>query len=67
MRHIACTTYQQFGFGAQQNININQTISDQSGKAILDRIKSLADKHGLNLLGGPAPVDVEFSEVKDGG
>ncbi len=54
------------GFGAQQNININQTISDQSGKAIMERIRSLTDKHGIKLVGGPEPVDAEFSEVKDG-
>lgn len=59
------------GFGAQQNININQTVTDQSGKAIMDRIRALAQKHGLDerrLLGAPAPpvTDAEFSEVKDG-
>lgn len=59
------------GFGAQQNININQHVTDNSGKAIMDRIAALADKLGLDkgrLLGAPAaPVlDAEFSEVKDG-
>lgn len=56
------------GFGAQQNININQTVTDHSGKAILDRIKALADKYGMDpgrLLGKPV-VDAEFSEVTDG-
>jgi phage terminase small subunit len=58
------------GFGAQQNININQTVTDQSGKAIMDRIRALATKLGLDeqrLLSGPgeAVVDAEFSEVSD--
>lgn len=55
------------GFGAQQNININQTVTDQSGKAIMDRIRALADKLGVDkgkLLGAPV-VDAEFTEVKD--
>lgn len=54
------------GFGAQQNININQTVTDNSGKAIMDRIKALASKHGMDakrLLGAPV-VEAEFSEVK---
>jgi len=60
------------GFAAQQNININQTVTDQSGKAIIDRIRALANKHGLDpqllLSNKPAApvVDAEFSEVKDG-
>jgi phage terminase small subunit len=59
------------GLAAQQNININQTVRDESGKAIMERIRALAAKHGLDegrLLGKPAPavVDAEFSEVKDG-
>lgn len=59
------------GFGAQQNININQTVTDQSGKAIMERIRALADKHGIpmqQLLSRPAAavVDAEFSEVNDG-
>jgi phage terminase small subunit len=54
------------GLAAVQNININQTISDQSGSAIMERIRALAAKHGLDpqqLLGRPV-VDAEFSEVK---
>jgi phage terminase small subunit len=58
------------GFGAQQTINVNKTTSDQTGKAIMDRIAALAAKHGLDpgrLIAGPAPaVEVEFSVVKDG-
>ncbi len=58
------------GLAAVQNININQTVSDQSGKAIIERIRQLAQKHGLDpqllLSNKPAPavVDAEFSEVK---
>lgn len=60
------------GFGAQQNININQTVRDESSKAILKRIETLADRLGVpvaGLLGAKqtAPVvDAEFSEVTDG-
>ncbi len=60
------------GFGAQQNINIHQTVRDESSKAILGRIEALADRLGVpvaGLLGGKvaAPVvDGEFSEVSDG-
>lgn len=55
------------GFAASQNINVNKTITDQSGAAIMERIRALASKHGLDerkLLGGPV-VDAEFSEVKE--
>ena len=61
------------GFGAQQNININQTVRDESGKAILQRIEQLAGKLGVPVAGllGAKPaapvVDAEFSEVKTGG
>lgn len=56
------------GFAAAQNINVNKTITDNSGKAIMERIRTLAAKHGLDpqrLLGKPVE-DAEFSEVKDG-
>ena len=55
------------GFAPAQNINVNQTVTDQSGKAIMERIRVLAQKHGLDprqLLGRPV-VDAEFSEVKE--
>lgn len=54
------------GFAAAQNINVNKTITDQSGQAIMSRIRALAEKHGLDparLLGKPV---VELQEVKDG-
>ncbi len=56
-------------FTVDQNINVNQTVRDESGGALLAEIKKLADKLGLPvqaLLGrpGPAPIDAEFSEVK---
>lgn len=59
------------GFGAAQTINVNKTTTDRTGKAIMERIAALAQKHGLDtkaLLSGPAPavVDAEFSEVKGG-
>lgn len=57
------------GFGAAQTINVNKHITDNSGKAIMERIKALAEKHGLDpqkLLGRrePEPIDAEFVEVK---
>lgn len=56
------------GFGAQQNININQTVRDESSKGILKRIEVLADRLGVPAAGllGPPVVEGQFSEVKDG-
>lgn len=56
-------------FTVDQNINVNQKITDVSGKAIMERIAALSQKLGVDasrLLGPtPAVVDVEFSEVKE--
>lgn len=57
------------GHAPQQNINVHQHVTDNSGKAIMERIHALAAKHGLDaqkLLSKPAAIDVEFSEVKYG-
>lgn len=54
------------GFAAVQKIDV--TRKDESGTAVLDQIKRLAERLGLpvqQLLGRPV-VDAEFSEVKDG-
>jgi len=43
------------GFGAAQTINVNKTTTDRSGKAIMERLKELAAKHGMDpmkLIGG---------------
>lgn len=58
-------------FTVDQNVNINQTVRDESGTALLVEIKKLAAKLGVPvqaLLGGPAApvVDADFSEVSDG-
>lgn len=58
------------GFAVAQNINIHQTVKDESGRAILKQIEVLASKLGVPmalLLGAPAApvVDAEFSEVKE--
>ena len=56
------------GFATSQNININKTVTDQSGKAVLEQIETLAAKLGVDasrLLSGPAVVDAEFSEVEE--
>lgn len=55
-------------FTVDQNVNINQTVRDESGGALLAEIKKLAVKLGVPvqaLLGGPASpvIDAEFSEV----
>ena len=56
------------GFPAQQNINVNQTVRDETSKGILNRIEALADRLGVPVAGllGPKAIDVEFSEVTDG-
>lgn len=59
------------GFGASQTINVNKTVTDRTGPAMLERIAELAALNGLDpakLLGlNAAPVvDAEFSEVKQG-
>lgn len=52
-----------------QNINVNQTVRDESSKAILARIEALADRLGVPVAGlitakpVPAVVDAEFEEV----
>lgn len=57
-------------FTVDQNINVKQTVTDQSGKAIMERIERLAAKHGLDaskLLGkseAPVVIDAEFEEVE---
>jgi phage terminase small subunit len=58
-------------FTVDQNVNINQTVRDESGQALLGEIKRLAEKLGVpvaKLLGGPvpAPIEAEFEEVKGG-
>jgi hypothetical protein len=60
------------GFAVAQNINVNQTVTDNTGKGLEERIRRAAAtllKLGSNpgeLLGLAAPVvDAEFAEVKD--
>lgn len=60
------------GFAAAQNINVNKTVTDQSGAAIMSQIRALADRLGVPVAGllGKQPavpaIDAEFSEVGDG-
>lgn len=56
-------------FAVAQNINVKQTVTDESGAAIMAEIKQLASKLGLPLpllLGQQKvePIDAEFTEVK---
>lgn len=57
------------GFGASQTINVNKTVTDRTGPAMLERIRELAAANGLDpakLLGGNSGVvDAEFTEVKE--
>ena len=57
------------GFGAAQTINVNKTVTDRSGTAVLARLKELASKHGFDpmklLSDETAVVEAEFSEVKE--
>lgn len=50
------------GFGAQQNINVKHEHTDRTGAAIMERIKELAAKHGLDpekLLSGQVPRETQ--------
>jgi len=55
-------------FTVDQNLNINQTVTDRTAPAMLERIRALALANGLDpakLLGGNAAVvDAEFTEVE---
>lgn len=62
------------GFTIDQNINVNQTVRDESGAAIMADIKALAEKLGVPLTrllehkaSEPARpvVDAEFTEVTE--
>lgn len=58
-------------FTVDQNINLNQTVRDESGQALLKAIEVLASKLGIpvqQLLGKPSHqiVEGEFSEVNNG-
>jgi len=64
----ALSTLDRVGIAPQQTINVNQHMTDDSGKAILERIAALSQRLGIpvpQLLSKPV-VDAEFSEVKDG-
>lgn len=64
----ALSVLDRVGHAPQQNININQHVTDNSGKALMERIQALAVKHGLDpqkLLTKPV-IEGEFSEVKSG-
>lgn len=58
------------GFGAAQTINVNKTVTDRSGTAVMARLKELARKHGIDpmklLSDETAVVEAEFTEVSDG-
>lgn len=54
------------GFAAAQNINVNKTITDHSGKAIMERIAALAMKHGLDPDALLQPRPMKVIEHSDG-
>lgn len=57
------------GFGPQQHISVTKTVNDMTGAAMLDRIKALAAKNGIDPMAllGPNTIEAEFTEVKDVG
>ncbi len=51
------TVLDRVGFGAEQNINVKHEHTDMTGAAMVERIRALAVKHGLDpqqFLGGVA-------------
>ena len=52
------------GFAAAQNINVHKTVTDNSGRAVLERIKKAADVLGVDpaTLLGIAPMKVISSD-----
>jgi hypothetical protein len=57
------------GIAAEQNINVKHEHTDLTGKAMLDEIRRLAEKHGLDpakLLGGNV-IEGEFKVVEPSG
>lgn len=54
------------GFAAAQNINVHKTVTDHSGKALMERIRALALKHGLDAERLLAPAPVIEAKVVDG-
>jgi hypothetical protein len=51
------------GLAPQQNIQVDHTHTDRTGAALMDRIRELAAKHGLDperLLGGNVPREIEL-------
>jgi phage terminase small subunit len=55
------------GFAAAQNINVNKTITDNSGKAVMERIQRAAAALGVDpgTLLGAAPMKVISHEPAD--
>lgn len=55
------------GFAAAQNINVNKTVTDNSGKAVLERIQRAAAVLGIEpaALLGLAPMKVINGEPAD--
>jgi hypothetical protein len=61
------------GFGAAQTINVNKTVTDRTGTAMLDRIKELALRLnvdptkllGANVAPAAEVVEAEFQVVTD--
>lgn len=56
------------GLAPQQNIQVDHVHTDRTGSALMDRIRELAAKHGLDperLLAGERPVKVIEGAVVD--
>ena len=58
------------GLGGEQNINVKHEHTDLTGAAMMDRIRELAKKHGLDpaaLLAGQVPQVKVIEHVEDSG
>lgn len=66
-RAAAVALLDRSGHGAAQNINVNKTLVDRTGTAMLGRIEALAKLLGVDpavLLGVNAPVEMKLIEGK---
>jgi hypothetical protein len=58
----AVSVLDRVGFGAQQNININQTTTDRTGVGMLERIRALAAANGIDYRKKYRQFDVPAAE-----
>lgn len=69
-RNAAESVLDRVGLGATQNISVKHEHTDRTGAALMDRIRELAAKHGLDparLLAGETPQPRVIEHVDVGG